>query len=277
LPDPAPSTATTGQQNGNCESYCTGLCDMGPMCSGCTMCGGSLPDPAPSTATTGQQNGAPAASPNSLSVISGQCLASPTGDCVQSPNYPQNYGNGQTCAIGVDPSKALTVEAFDTERGFDKLTVGHRVYHGMLPSGTQLMPSGNAPNSISWRADGSVVRNGWKICQRTSPNTTRQQTTTTHPPQQAYCYSYCTHQHCGIGVGCDGCTMCGGSLPDPAPSTTPGQQNGPAGWRDHLSLSGQQENSATPSANAVGQQALIDSVTTTATNAVGQQRRLLMV
>jgi len=107
-------------------------------------------------------------SPNSLSVtmsvISGQCSASPTGDCVQSPNYPQSYGNGQTCDISVDPSKALTVEAFNTERGFDKLTVGHEVYHGTLPIGTQLMPSGNAPNSISWRADGSVVYSGWKIC-----------------------------------------------------------------------------------------------------------------
>merc|ERR1719162_1041742 len=216
---------------------------MGPMCSGCTMCGGSLPDPAPSTATTGQQNGAPAASPNSLSVISGQCLASPTGDCVHSPNYPQNYGNGQTCAIGVDPSKALTVEAFDTERGFDKLTVGHRVYHGMLPSGTQLMPSGNAPNSISWRADGSVVRNGWKICQRTGSNTTRQQTTTTHPPQTGNCESFCSQPYCGsYGSMCSGCTMCGGSLPDPAPSTTTtGQQNGaPAASPNSLSvISGQ--------------------------------------
>jgi len=53
------------------------------------------------------------------------------------------------------------VESFRTENGYDKLTVGGKRYSGNDgPVGVN-MKGGDV---MTWRADGSVNRKGWKIC-----------------------------------------------------------------------------------------------------------------
>ena len=52
--------------------------------------------------------------------------------CIKSYNYPATYANGQSCTITLSAVPAnLWVIAFNTERGFDKLTInGCTQYHG---------------------------------------------------------------------------------------------------------------------------------------------------
>ena len=64
--------------------------------------------------------------------------------CLQSPRYPSNYRNSQNCEVTVADgnSKSISVEAFDTETGYDILEVNGRQYSGtagpddVVPSGT---------------------------------------------------------------------------------------------------------------------------------------------
>merc|ERR1719482_1659622 len=82
--------------------------------------------------------------------------------CVTSPGHPGNYGDSQNCQISVQrPTFVLDVRAFDTEAGFDVLTVDGVAYSGSAgPEGT-LVTHGS---TISWRSDVSIVRTGWRIC-----------------------------------------------------------------------------------------------------------------
>ena len=57
-----------------------------------------------------------------------QCTA--TGECVQSPNYPDDYGRFERCVITVERDGVLDVEAFDLEDGYDFLTLNGMVYTG---------------------------------------------------------------------------------------------------------------------------------------------------
>jgi hypothetical protein len=72
------------------------------------------------------------------------------------------YGNSQSCVISVLGNVgAITVEAFSTESGYDKLTVNGMAYSGSAgPQGVTPTPSVN----ITWLSDGSVTKAGWKIC-----------------------------------------------------------------------------------------------------------------
>jgi hypothetical protein len=89
-------------------------------------------------------------------VVSGNCTVS--GQCIQSPNYPGMYANSDGCLISAQTGP-LSVLSFNTESGHDKLTVNGVDYHNTAgPNG--IVPSG----LIQWTTDGSVVKNGWKIC-----------------------------------------------------------------------------------------------------------------
>jgi len=107
-------------------------------------------------------------------------------------------------------------------------------------------------------------------------------TTTTTTGQQAQCVDWCTQQTCGMNpTFCGGCSLCGGSLPDPVKECK--------SWCTQATYCYSNQCGACAMcgapANATGQQALIVSATfassvaqpATITNAVGQQRRLLMV
>jgi subtilisin family serine protease len=99
-------------------------------------------------------------------VESGDCSLAdgPDGDdCVQSPNYPSSYSDNHKCVINTNhiffASRTINVATYNTEAQYDKLTV-----NGVSYTGTD-GPNGIKPvASITWSADNSVVKGGWKIC-----------------------------------------------------------------------------------------------------------------
>merc|ERR1719183_731504 len=90
----------------------------------------SSPSPSPAPAP------APEANPWS---VHGDCTV--VGACVQSSNYPRNYGLNERCVITPDSnywaksSSHVYVERFDTEKGFDKITVNGKMYSGARGKG----------------------------------------------------------------------------------------------------------------------------------------------
>jgi len=96
-------------------------------------------------------------------VESGDCSLADGDDCVQSPSYPGSYSDDVKCVINTNhiffASKAINVASFNTEAQYDKLQVNGVSYTGTTG------PSGIKPvGSITWSADNSVVKGGWKIC-----------------------------------------------------------------------------------------------------------------
>ena len=73
---------------------------------GWSICAGMLPTPAPTPSPTSH-----------ILVIQGICEI--IGECVQSPNYPSNYGSNQACTIGFRGDGTLSVDDFATENAFD--------------------------------------------------------------------------------------------------------------------------------------------------------------
>ena len=100
---------------------------------------------------------------STLFSTTGPCTVS--GNCVQSPNYPSNYGNSQQCTITVTSAfpKMLNVIAFYTEDGYDKVTIANKVYSGNDQPPAISLTKGDV---IKWSSDNSETRSGWKMCLR---------------------------------------------------------------------------------------------------------------
>ena len=89
-----------------------------------------------------------------------------SGACVCTSNYDDegesssgNYGDNEACDITALADGFLHVTSFETESGYDKLTVAGTVYDG-----------GNGPawveptGVMEWRSDDYVTRDGWRMC-----------------------------------------------------------------------------------------------------------------
>merc|ERR1719433_1454917 len=109
------------------------------------------PSPTPSPPTT------PTPAPGNWVVTGSGCEVN--GDCISSNNYPANYGNREECSIQLNGNVPISVQAFNTETGYDMLTVG-----GVRYSGTNGPQSGSYTGVISWSSDYSVTNSGWKLC-----------------------------------------------------------------------------------------------------------------
>jgi len=100
----------------------------------------------------------PAPPPGNWELIGTGCEMD--GNCIQSSNHPSNYGNSEECTIQITGgSISLSVDAFNTEAGFDKLTIGGRSY-----AGTSGPASGSYTGTITWSSDSSVSKSGWRLC-----------------------------------------------------------------------------------------------------------------
>jgi len=102
----------------------------------------------------------PAPPPGNWELIGTGCEMD--GDCIQSNNHPSNYGNSEECTIQITGgSVSLSVDAFNTELHFDRLTIGGRTY-----SGTSGPASGSYTGRfpITWSSDASVTKSGWRLC-----------------------------------------------------------------------------------------------------------------
>ena len=80
------------------------------------------------------------------------------GDCVTTPNYPNNYMNKDRCVMTTSASHISAISSA-TQRGHDKLHVNGHTYDG--DTGPWHVAVGG---SITWTADGSNTKKGWMIC-----------------------------------------------------------------------------------------------------------------
>merc|ERR1711920_146868 len=69
----------------------------------------------------------PAPPPGTWTVSGTGCTK--VGNCIQSNNHPSEYGDNEACTIDAN-QVAFTVEAFNTEEGYDFLRVGGIAYSG---------------------------------------------------------------------------------------------------------------------------------------------------
>ena len=100
-------------------------------------------------------------------IVYGPCTIN--GTCVRSPNYPSNYGNGQSCTITPEaPAVGLLLSAiaFETEQNYDKLIVNGVTYSGTTGPSNVLLES-----AFTWSSDNSVNRAGWEVCAQAAPPT----------------------------------------------------------------------------------------------------------
>ena len=116
-----------------------------------------------------------------LTVVSGPCVV--YGQCIHSMNYPDPYGSNEDCRIQPMQNETLRVEAFDTESGYDYLTINGVKYSGLGVSYTGMIdyedylsteyedsiPDNIVPDrEITWSSDGSEAKSGWLICQEST-------------------------------------------------------------------------------------------------------------
>ncbi|CAK0807760.1 unnamed protein product [Prorocentrum cordatum] len=120
----------------------------------------ALPTPVPSSADAPPAPVPATPAPMHMwAAVSGEC--SLNGTCVESPNFPQNYGVDQTCILEINFELAgpIHVESFNTETYFDYLLVNDVKYfgtngpHGITPS-----------SSVFWCSDTHVAQSGWRLC-----------------------------------------------------------------------------------------------------------------
>ncbi|CAK0869735.1 unnamed protein product [Prorocentrum cordatum] len=127
---------------------------------GWRLCADAVPTPSPPL--TDVPPTPPPATPalaQMWAAASGACTVN--GSCVESPNYPQNYGSSQACTLEVNLALAapIQVESFDVESYFDYLLVNGKRYYGT--SG----PTGVTPlSSVTWSSDHEGTRSGWRLC-----------------------------------------------------------------------------------------------------------------
>merc|ERR1719487_1593835 len=77
-----------------------------------------------------------------------------------SPNYPENYGNSQTCEFDAGAgTAAIHVQAWNVEQNYDKLEI-----NGVREDRRERVQGAVPVGTMRWRSDGSVVRSGWKLC-----------------------------------------------------------------------------------------------------------------
>ena len=72
-----------------------------------------------------------------------------------------SHGDNEACTIRVNSAGMLTATHFDTESGYDYVTIGGDRYEGSTgPSNVDVA----AGSTFSWRADHSITNSGWVIC-----------------------------------------------------------------------------------------------------------------
>jgi len=100
----------------------------------------------------------PAPPPGTWTITGSGCEMD--GNCIQSMNYPQNYGNSESCSVEIFGQILIAADgSFNTESGYDKLVVNDVEW-----SGTAVDFDGPASGTILWSSDSSVTASGWRFC-----------------------------------------------------------------------------------------------------------------
>ena len=82
-------------------------------------------------------------------------------NCVSSKNYPENYGNMETCSVNIlQDVFAIPSAIFSLEKSNDNLIIG----------GVSIQSSKEFPRKLyegekfSWNSDSTQTHEGWQIC-----------------------------------------------------------------------------------------------------------------
>ncbi|CAE7251023.1 Caln1 [Symbiodinium sp. CCMP2592] len=90
--------------------------------------------------------------------VSGPCAV--IAGCVQSPHFPDQYSDRESCTVSLPRPHTFHVSVFATE-SYDKLQLDGVPYSGReLAAGDSLY----VQSSIQWTSDASIVDAGWRLC-----------------------------------------------------------------------------------------------------------------
>ena len=91
------------------------------------------------------------------------CVSTDSGRCVHSRGWPSSvYHSNDKCTITVvGAGRVSAVGSFKTEEDVDKLHIDGRYYSG---SQAPKNASVHAGSTITWKADSSEEKTGWKVC-----------------------------------------------------------------------------------------------------------------
>ena len=92
-------------------------------------------------------------------VTAGTDFCHVVGDCVW--DGADNYGNNEDCTIQVQTTGTISSTDFDTEAGYDYITIGDRRYTGNSGPDDVAVFQGS---TFSWQSDASVSASGWRLC-----------------------------------------------------------------------------------------------------------------
>jgi len=144
-----PYSGTSGPPSGIYSGVITWTSDGSVTAMGWQLCKGVVPTPQPT----------PVPPPGNWRLVGDGCEEEQDGRCMRSLNHPSNYGYDESCEIILYGDVSISVESFNTEQGYDYLTLGETRY-----SGTTAPPSGVYSGVITWTTDQSGYRSGWKLC-----------------------------------------------------------------------------------------------------------------
>ena len=111
-----------------------------------------------------------------FAVASGPCTVTAGGACFRSPNYPNDYGENEDCAITVFGAGSVRATAFNAESNFcdscltpfgDYVTIDGVHYDGDSENIGALANTGvwvSDGETVSWHADQNAQRSGFEIC-----------------------------------------------------------------------------------------------------------------
>ena len=102
---------------------------------------------------------------------SGPCTVTARGACLRSPNYPNEYGANEDCAITVSGAGFVRATSFATWPGDDYVIIGRDRYDG---DGGDLTAAGHGSQArglvvsdgetISWHSDDRYHSYGFEVC-----------------------------------------------------------------------------------------------------------------
>jgi hypothetical protein len=100
-----------------------------------------------------------AVDPPPVTTRGGNCAV--VNNCFTSSNYPSNYATSESCIFTIKTAGALSVEAFSTELGYDKLMLKGVEYHGTTgPDGVNV----GIGDTLWWTSDTATASSGFSIC-----------------------------------------------------------------------------------------------------------------
>jgi len=144
-------SGSSGPPNGTYTGTISWSTDNSFVKSGWKLCRTDWPDAAPCPT--------PAPPPSwGWAIVGTGCQAD--GDCINSNNYPSDYGNNEECTIEITGQLKMWTEAFKTSTS----TADHLTVAGVKYSGDAAPPPGTYTGNITWSSDHWIGEEGWRVC-----------------------------------------------------------------------------------------------------------------